>query len=60
MDRLQTHFNGALYLVKDLFYSDQYLGSGRSQKEAFEDMEKTIKKYGLKTLPHRVEKYGTE
>ena len=41
-------FNGVLYLAKNRWFSTQYLGSGKTPKEAELDMEKTINKLGLK------------
>jgi len=47
VDPISTKYNGALWLARDLSISSQYLGSGKTEKQAIEDMEKTIKKHSL-------------
>ena len=46
---MQLRFNGSLWLARDKWYSTQYLGSGKTQQEAIDNMAKTVKEYNLKT-----------
>jgi hypothetical protein len=48
IDSIQTKFNGALWLARDLHYSNQFLGSGKTEKEALNDMKQTIKEHKIK------------
>lgn len=47
-DSIEVNFNGLIYLARDRHYSAQYLSSGKSEKEALEDLEKTVKEKRLK------------
>ena len=49
MEEKDYRFNGVLYLVRNKWYSTQYLGSGKSLQDAIDDMEETIKKHNLKS-----------
>jgi hypothetical protein len=50
---VETLFNGVLWLARDKYITSQYLGAGKTEKEALEDMEKTIKQLNLKQNPKR-------
>ncbi len=41
-DSIEVDFNGILFLAKDRHYSAQYLGSGKTEVKALDDMYKTI------------------
>jgi len=58
--RIKTVFNGILYLSKDLFYSEQFLGSGETASESEDNMRKTIKKHNLKADAYLIGKYGVD
>jgi len=47
---IEYTFNGVLYLIRDTDISDQYLGSGKTLHEAYEEMEKTIIDHNLRRL----------
>ena len=47
---IETNFNGILWMARDTYYGSQYLGSGNTEKEAMEDMEKTKKEHNLKPI----------
>ena len=41
-------FNGIIYLAKNRHFSKQFLGSGQTASEAYENMTKTINKIYFK------------
>jgi hypothetical protein len=47
-NNIETLYNGEIYLARDRFYSCQYLGSGKTAKEAVMNMETTIRIFHLK------------
>jgi hypothetical protein len=44
-DSILIFFNGSLFLAKDKHYSQQFLGSGKTENEALENMKATIEKH---------------
>jgi hypothetical protein len=44
-DSISIFFNGSLFLAKDKHYSQQFLGRGKTENEALENMKATIKKH---------------
>lgn len=46
--KIHTVFNGQLWLARNKNFSMQFIGSGKTEKEALENMEETIQKYFVK------------
>lgn len=45
---IETKYNGAVWLARDVNISSQYLGDGKTEQEAIKSMEETIQR--LKTI----------
>ena len=49
-NHIETHFNGVLWLARDLSFSNQYLGSGKTESQAIQEMQNTIDKLLIKKV----------
>jgi len=57
---IDTKYNGVLWLARNLFISKQFLGNGKTEKEAIKNMNETIKRHNLKDNTYLVNKYGQD
>ena len=51
-------FNGIIYLAKNIWFSSQYIGSGKTIEKAIDNMNKTINKFKFKTRDKKYKIYS--